>query len=225
VVDRSFAAFYGNPATRAAAVDLVGRTLRRLHALPLPDIEARDLRALLTTIWSMLSAGPGLPGFVADAIGRVLAETSPPAERAPVLSHNDVNPTNLAYDGTSLMLLDWDTAGANDPYHDLATIAVFLRMDDAACAQLFTAYDGAAPPSLPARFCYMRRLVAGACGALLLHLACLAGHAGARGDETLASVPSLADVHARMRGGGFDLAGGDARWMFGLALLKESLAL
>jgi thiamine kinase-like enzyme len=42
------------------------------------------------------------------------------------LSHDDVNPTNLVYDGNRLLLLDWDNAGKNEPMYDLATISVFV---------------------------------------------------------------------------------------------------
>src|ERR1044071_4391251 len=49
VVDRSFAALYGNPQTRPTAVDLAGRTLRRVHRIPSIHAEHRDPRAVLAT--------------------------------------------------------------------------------------------------------------------------------------------------------------------------------
>ena len=44
-----------------------------------------------------------------------------------MLSHNDLNPTNLIYDGAGVQLLDWSAAGPLDPLYDLATLAMFLR--------------------------------------------------------------------------------------------------
>jgi aminoglycoside phosphotransferase (APT) family kinase protein len=215
VVDRSFPALYGNPATREAAIALLGRTMRRVHELPIPpDAASGDPRALITALWSSVSTLA--PAFVGDAVRRVLAEEVP-AAGPPVLSHNDVNPTNLAYDGENLLLLDWDTAGPNDPCFDLAAIAVFFRMDDETCRKLFAAY-GDAPAT--ARFAYSRRLVAVMCGCAFLHLARLAGHPG--GDETLESVPSLADFYQRMRTGELSIATADGKWRFGLALVKAS---
>jgi aminoglycoside phosphotransferase (APT) family kinase protein len=226
VVDRSFPAFYGDPRTHEAALALLGRTLRRVHDIPLPpDADAKDPRDLLTDIWSRLAAGFPLPAFVGDAVRRVLAEEAPTRGRAPVLSHNDVNPTNLVYDGENLLLLHWQTAGPNDPYYDLAAISVFLRMDDGTCHRLLAAYDGAPISALPARFGYSRRLVAALCGSAFLHLARHGGHAGATGEETLDSTPVLGELYQRMRSGSLSVATAEGQWSFGLALLKASLAL
>jgi aminoglycoside phosphotransferase (APT) family kinase protein len=226
VVDRSFPAFYGNPQTREAAVAMLGRMLRRVHELPLPrEADSRSAREFLATVWSGLVSSFALPAFVGDAVRRVLTEEGPARERALVLSHNDVNPTNLVYDGESLLLLDWDTAGANEPFYDLAAISVFARMDESTCRALLEVYDGAPVPSLPARFAYCRREVAVLCGAMLLNLARQSGHAGATGAETLDSVPSLADFYQRIRAGSLSVATGEGQWWFGLALMRESAAL
>jgi aminoglycoside phosphotransferase len=225
VVDRSFPALYGDPRTREAALAQLGRTVRRVHELPLPpDANSKDPRELLATLWSGLGANFALPTFVGDAVRRELTAEAPAPERAPVLSHNDVNPTNLVYDGENLMLLDWETAGPNDPFYDLAAISVFLRMDEATCQRLLAAYDGAPVSRLPARFAYSRRLVAVLCGAMFLHLAHQSGHVGATGGETLDSTPSLSDFYQQLRTGSLSLATGDGRWGFGLALIKNSFA-
>jgi aminoglycoside phosphotransferase (APT) family kinase protein len=222
VVDRSFPALFWDPRTRPTALALLGRTLRRVHELPLPaDAGSREPREFLAAVWSGLASFV-LPAFVGDAVERVLAAEPPARERAPVLSHNDVNPSNLVYDGEQLLLVDWENAGANDPFHDLATISVFARMDGVTCAQLLAAYDGEPVAALPARFVYSRRLVAVLCGAMMLHLADLAGHAGATGAETLESTPPLADFYQRMRAGSLSVATAEGRWGFGLALIKES---
>jgi aminoglycoside phosphotransferase (APT) family kinase protein len=223
VADRSFPMRYGDPRTRDAAIALLGRTLRRVHDLPRsPDIETRDSGALLASFAANL-ADFALPAFVTDAIARARAEAPPPCDRPAVLSHNDVNPTNLVLDGERLVLVDWDTAGLNDPYYDLATISVFLRMDDATCRALLAAHDGdAAPPAaLPARFVYDRRHVAVLCGAAFLHLAHKAGHPGATHAEPL----SLADMYQRLRAGALDVGAPDGQWQFGLALVNEGAAI
>lgn len=226
VVDRSFPAFYGDPRTREAALLQLGQTLRRVHALPLPPAAtAQDPRALLSTIWSRLLAPFALPDFVADAVRHVLLEAAPAADRAPVLSHNDVNPTNLVYDGERVLLLDWETAGPSEPFYDLAAIAVFLRMDEATCLRLLSAYDGTPVATLPARFAYDRRLVAVLCGAASLHLARSSGHAGATGTETLDTVLSLGEFYQNLRTGALSLRTAEGQWCFGLALVKASASL
>ena len=217
VVDRSFPALYLDPRTRDDALVLLGRTLRRVHALPLPDAPVQDPREILGVLWGKL-AGFAVPGFVGDAIRRAIDE-QPPAHGVIALCHNDVNPTNLVYDGDRLMLLDWEVAGANDPVYDLAAIALFLRMDDDACKKLVAAHDDAPIGELPARFGYNRRLVAAMCGAMFTGMARAGGHPGAT-SETLESTPSLVEFYQRLRTGALDLGNAEGRWWFGLALVK-----
>jgi hypothetical protein len=212
VADRGFAPFIMNPATRDAALDLLGATLAKVHALPLPPgAQPIDPRAVLPTL-----ALPDRPALAAEVTARVLAETPPPADRAPVLSHNDVNPSNLVYDGERILLLDWDVAGANDPLYDLATIALFLRLDDAACARLLAAHDGAPVTTLPPRLPYLRRLVGALIGNMMLVLARQRGHTG--GGDAL----TLGEYFGKMRAGQVSPATPAGQWQFGLALLHET---
>jgi hypothetical protein len=226
VSDRSFVALFSEPRTREHALALLAQLLRRVHALPPPPGAARsDARAFLEGLWSGLAQGFLLPAFVGDAVRRVLDEPAPEHYRALALSHNDVNPTNLAFDGDQLFLLDWDTAGVNEPFHDLATIAVFLRMDDATCRTLIALHDDRPERELPARFTYDRRLVAALCGSMFLHLARQGGHAGAASNEAADTTPSLGEFYQRLRSGQASLGSPEGRWLGGLSLLKESAAL
>jgi aminoglycoside phosphotransferase len=71
VVDRSFFAYYSDPRTHETALAQLGRTLRRVHELPVPqDAVAVDRRELLAAVWSELQANLSLPAFVGDAIRR-----------------------------------------------------------------------------------------------------------------------------------------------------------
>jgi thiamine kinase-like enzyme len=224
VVDRSFRAFYGDPRTCEAALAQLGRTVRRVHELPLPlGADSRDPRDLLASIWANFDENAALPAFVIDAVRGVLSEHAPASERALVLSHNDVNPTNLVYDGENLLLLDWDAAGPNDPLYDLATLAVFLRMDELTCQRLLTAYEGEQMSTLPARFVYLRRLVAVTAGAMFLHLARRDGYAGANAQATLDSTQSLGDCYQQMRSGVLSVATEEGKFTFGLALVREGV--
>jgi aminoglycoside phosphotransferase (APT) family kinase protein len=222
VVDRGFPPWFGDPSTRDAALDALGRTLRRVHELPLaPDPDARPPRDFLAQIWSGMTALRfPVPASVARAVERGIAEEPPPRDRDPVLSHNDVNPTNLIYDGERVVLLDWDMAGENDPLYDLAAIAVFLRMDDATAARLVAIHDGAPIAALSPRFTYMRRLVATLCGLVFLHIARHAGHAGST-DET--ALP-LGDFYVQLRTGAVQIASPAGQWAFGLSLIDAAIS-
>jgi hypothetical protein len=225
VVDRVFPTRYLNPATHEAALAELGQTVRRIHALPVPiGARARDPRDLLTHIWAGLLAGFRVPDFARDAVEGTLGAVVPPMLGDAVLGHNDLNPSNLVYDGQSLLVLDWSTAALADPFFDLATLAVFLRMDQPTCLGLLAAYEnGERRVAVPVRFIYMQKLVATFVGTMMLHLARQKGHAGAAGGETLASTSSLAAFYQQMRAGTVNPATPDGQWLFGLALLKESL--
>ncbi|WP_257450556.1 phosphotransferase [Archangium lipolyticum] len=226
VTDRSFAAFYRDPSTHEAALTLLGRTVRRIHALPLPaDARMRDPREFLSQIWNGFLTGFALPVFVGDTVQRVLAGNPPASERALVLGHNDLNPTNFVYDGEAIQILDWATAGPTDAFYDLAVISVFLRMDEGTTLRLLSAYDDRRFVELPNRFIYTRRLAATLAGTMQLYLARQMKHAGATGAETLDSTPSLGEFYQRMMAGALKLGTADGHWWFGLALLKEGLAL
>jgi aminoglycoside phosphotransferase (APT) family kinase protein len=208
VIDRGFAPLYMT--SREHALDLLGATLRRVHELPAEGPPA-DTHGFLVRIASGL-ADVALPAFARDVIARVRDEEPPPAEHAPVLGHNDVNPSNIVYDGERVLLLDWDVAGPNDPFHDAATAALFLRMDDAACRRLL------ALDAVPPRFAYRRRLVGALCGAMFLQLARAGGHAG----DAAAGAVSLEEVYARIRAGTLAPGTPDGQWAFGLALLAAT---
>lgn len=209
IVDKGFLPMMIVPSTRDQAIALLGETLRRVHALPLPpDLPRSDARTVLADLQPQL-AGFAVPAFVGPTLQAILDEPAPPDDRL-VVSHNDVNPTNLVFDGERLLLVDWATAGANDPTFDLAAAAVFFRLD---ARPLFEAYDGSEPPP---RYFYNRRLVAALAGTLFLKLAREAGHPG--GDHHL----SLDDFYAKRRAGEVSHASPEGQWLFGLALLEVS---
>jgi thiamine kinase-like enzyme len=216
VAEGSLRDIWANPAVREAALERVGRTLRRLHDIPLPaEVEESDPLASLAKLWSGPLAASAVPAFVEEAIRRLQTWEAPASERTRVLSHNDVNPSNWAGHGENLLLVHWNQPGANDPYYDLASIAFFLRLEPDACRRLLTAYEGEPVASLPARFLYNCRLVAVLCGSAFLHLACEGRPATATRDETR----SLDDVCQKVAEGK-GLPAADLQWAHGLALVK-----
>ncbi len=217
VADRGFTARVTTPQTRDATVDELGRVMRRVHELPLPDGAAwQEPRETFKPVWAGLTDF-ALPTFVRAAVDDVLAEPPPPPERL-VLSHNDPNPSNLVFDGQRLLLLDWDAAGPNEPFYDLAALALFLRLNDSTAAKLIAAHDAAPPTALPPRFRYARRLAAAASGTMAFHLARRAGHAG--GEWPRNEVPTLAGVYAGLSSGTLRLNTPEGLWAFALALVE-----
>ena len=226
VADRSFAALYLDPGTREAALTLLGRTVRRIHALPVPAAaRVRDPRAFLAQISAGLRSGFALPEFAGEAIQRVLAEDPPRRRGHLVLGHNDLNPTNFIYDGEGLLVLDWAAAGPMDAFYDLAVLAVFLRMDEATCLGLLSAYDGDSRHRVAGQV-HLQPPVGGRArrrDAALSRAPDEAPGSHRRGDARLH--PSLGEFYQRMRAGELKVGTADGQWAFGLALMKESLAL
>jgi thiamine kinase-like enzyme len=226
VADQSLPRYYRDPNTHDAALPLLGRTLRRVHALPVPpDLAPFQPLSLLRNMWSVVDRSLTVPGFVTVAVERALTQSPPPAERALVLSHNDPNPTNLAFDGERILFLDWDTAAPNDPFYDLAVVSLVMRMDEETCRRLIAAHDDAPPSPLSPVFLYDRWLTGVMLGVGFLSFALKSGHAGSATPETLDAVPPLAEFHQKMLAGSVSLATAEGRWEFGLALLKEAHAL
>lgn len=218
VEHRRFVARLAAPHTRAAALHELGDALRRVHALPLPaGATWRDPRDLLAPLRAPLAAF-AIPSFARSVLDRVLAEPEPPREHPLVTSHNDMNPSNLVLDGDRILFLDWDAAGANDPYFDLATVAVFLRFDDATAAALIAAHDAAPLTALPAGFVHARRFVAAVCATLFFDLARTAGHPG--GEVPVERAPTLADVHGMIGIGALAPGSADGAWAFAQALVR-----
>ena len=46
----------------------------------------------------------------------------------PVLSHHDLNPKNIIFDKNSLKIIDWEYAGVNDRFFDLACVCVEFKL-------------------------------------------------------------------------------------------------
>jgi aminoglycoside phosphotransferase (APT) family kinase protein len=228
VEDRSFVSFYRDPRTHQAALSELGRTVRRIHDIPLPaDVRTWDPHELLRQIAAGMQDF-ALPDFARQATERVLAEEPPPVDRTVrpvVLGHNDLNPSNFVHDGAAIQILDWATAGAMEPYYDLAVLALFLRMDEGTCRALLTAYQGTPVGELPPRLLHDRRLVGAFAGTMSLTVARQQKHPGASGAETREATLGLGDFYQQMRAGVLRLGTPEGQWAFGLALLKESLAL
>ena len=226
VIDQPFPAQFFNPATRDAALAQLGETLRRVHDLPLHDVgPGRHPREFLGEITRRLDDGFVVPAFVSDAIKWALTQEPPPPDRADVVSHNDVNPSNMLFDGKNILLVDWEQSGRNDPYYDLAAISVFFRMDAETCRRLIECHDRASLASLTPRFLYVRRFMATLIGAMFMRLARTNGHGGPDAASTPESVMSLSEFYQAMREGRLSVASGDGQIVFGLALIKESVSL
>ncbi len=227
VTDRGFIAHYWNPVTQRDVIERLGSMLRTVHALPVdPAMTAADPFQFLDQLERAIPADAKMPPFVVDALVALRRDAVSHATDAAslVLSHNDVNPSNIVFDGTRTMLFDWQTPAPNDRYYDLATAALFLRMDDERSRQLLSAYTGGEQTDIPARFTFLRRVAAALSGMASLQVARDGGHPGSTDPISPQDTPSLGDVYASMRSGALQIGSPAGQWTFGLALIRESLS-
>jgi Ser/Thr protein kinase RdoA (MazF antagonist) len=134
------------------------------------------------------------------------------------VSHNDVNPGNVLWDGERTWLVDWEVAGLGHPYYDLAAFVSFLDLDaDAAHRLLEMQEQRLLDDESRTTFAALRQLVALAIGCVFLRMVPeLSEHtAPTRGDA-----PTLAACRAEMRAGTLDLQTAHGRAALGLAFLR-----
>jgi aminoglycoside phosphotransferase len=146
----------------------IGRALRQLHAGPaFPPLV--DYMAGMDTILAQFEAHAPLP---AADVARLVAgyrelAAAYPRDGEVVASHNDLNPSNIVFDGERAWFIDFEAAFAADRYVDLAAVANFHRLEPAAEEHLLAAY-GAVDRE---RFALMKRINRYYYGVMLLFAA------------------------------------------------------
>jgi len=207
-----------DPAQRGSVLASVVDQLRTLHALDPSGVAERDPISYTRAAWEAGRDRPGFPpwavplGPALEAIAATLAD-----DPRRVVSHNDVNPGNLLWDGARAWLVDWEVTGLGHPYYDLASLALFLRLEDEAALGLATRHDGAPLDERSrASFRALRQLVGLLCGLTFLSLV---DDLSVRPAPTLADAPSLLDCYQAMRAGELDLQSPRGQASMGLALL------
>lgn len=212
-------AVLADPAKRETAIaDLIAR-LRVLHALDASGIVERNPAAYARSVWQVQLLRPGFPAWAADT-GSVFDKLDAllAGDRRRVVSHNDVNPGNVLWDGTRSWLVDWEIAGLGHPYYDLAAFVTFLGLDPERGYGLLALQEEAPLDDMArAMFAALRRLVALAVGYVFLSLM---PDLSTVAPPTLEAAPVLADVRAAMRAGELDLQTPQGQRMLGLAFLR-----
>ena len=207
-----------DPGHRGEAIHSVIAQLRVLHALDPRGLDERDPVVLARTRFESQGPRPGFPAWahgierILDAIAHTLA-----GDARRVVSHNDLEPGNVLWDGTRAWLVDWDLAGLAHPFHDLAALAMCLQLDEDAAAGLLASQEQRAIDERErATFAALRRLAALECGLTLLgQLADLA---------VLPAEPTLATFYAELRAGTVHLQDERGRGELALALLRLGTA-
>jgi aminoglycoside phosphotransferase (APT) family kinase protein len=204
-----------DPVKRGPVLASVVAQLRVLQALDGAGFDTYDPLAITRDRHQIQRLRPAFPAWAAgldvvlDELAAVLA-----GDPRKVVSHNDLNPGNILWDGQRAWLVDWEVAGLTHPFYDLAALAMFLRLDDATAHALLAQLDERArDEAARVTFSSLRRLAALLAGLTLL---------GKVPDLAIlpAAAPTLGECYGRMRTGQLDLQDPRGYGAFALALLR-----
>ena len=204
-----------DPGQRGPAIASIVAQLRTLHALDGTGLAPRDPLAFTRAQLASQRTRPGFPAWAGE-LDAIFADAAAALAQDPrrVVSHNDVNPGNVLWDGTRAWLVDWEVCGLTHPFYDLAVLAVFLSFDDATAHGLLAMQEQRPIDDVEhATFATLRRLAALLCGLTFLSLLPDLG-------ILPANAPTLAEFYAELRAGKLDLQQPGGQAAFALALLR-----
>jgi thiamine kinase-like enzyme len=137
-----------------------GQALRAVHAGPSLPVAFDPPKVVEAHHALATERGAAIPPAYDEAMA--LAERIAPLlrgpEHEPVPCHNDLLTANLLHDGARLRIVDWEYAGMNDRFFDLANLSVNNDLTPEDDRLLLRAYFGAASPRRLARLRLMRLL-------------------------------------------------------------------
>jgi thiamine kinase len=130
----------------ARNIERLAQLLRRVHALPLCGTRL-NLPVMAGRYARFLQAAEHATQFAEHCVQivRALATVDQLA-----CCHNDVVASNVI-DANGLKLIDWEYAGDNDPYFDLASVIAYHDLDEDLQRVLLHAYAGSSDALLSSR--------------------------------------------------------------------------
>ncbi|MEP6763789.1 MAG: phosphotransferase [Gemmatimonadaceae bacterium] len=211
-----------DPNTRGPAIMSLVDTVAKMHAIPASDIVATDPLIVVRQLWNVQSVRPGFPEW-ANKIGKTFGaiEAVLSTDERRVLSHNDLNPGNVLWDGTRAWLIDFEASARIHPYYDLAGFTLFLSLPLESALGLLAKQEGSAITQEQAVvFECLRRVAAALYGMIFLSLV-----------PDLQTVPvtaleetgTLSDCYARHSSGQVPLQSAVGQGAMGKAFLKLAM--
>ncbi len=136
-----------------------------------------------------------------------------------VLSHGDLNPGNVIWDGERVWLVDWQEAGLAHPYLDLSCLSIFLNLADEDALGLLAAQERTAiTAGERAVFMAFRDLARIAYGAVFLRLV---PDLTAVQFDSRAETPTLGQCYKMMAAGKLAVGSPSGQALIGAALLRQ----
>jgi len=207
------------PEVRPRALRSLAISLGRLHEISAPKLPAFDTE-LVQLIWNEQAQRPGFPDWAAP-LGRFVAvgNAKMKEDDRRVFSHNDTNPANLLWDGSKVLLIDWERAALSHPYLDLAIFANFANLSADDAVDLLALQERAAiTQDQRGTFIALRHYAGAILGAVFMRLI---PDLTAIDFMTRETTPSLLDCYRRMASGTLDLKTPQGQALIGAALWKQ----
>lgn len=140
-----------------------------------------------------------------------------------VSSHNDLNPSNILFDGKKIWIVDWESAFQNDRYADLAIVANFFVLDEAQEEIYLQAYFGDSLDEYKkARFFLMRQICYMFYAMMLMNLAVTLRPPYSILDESM-DTPRYREFREQISSGKISSTSYEGHLLFGKVLLNEAL--
>ena len=218
----SFSAAAAQPESRQEALVSLAAILAKLHALPTHGFCAQSTVQWVREVWVSQSSRAGFPTWALGLAPRLTTiEGCLAQDDRQVLSHGDLNPSNILWDGVRAWLIDWDGAGLSHPYLDLATLANFLGLPDEAATGLLamqeqTGIDAGQKETFKA----CRDLARIAYGCVFLRLISDLTEVTF---ESMAGTAALSQCFSRVVDGSLSMASAEGQSSIGAAFFKQCL--
>jgi thiamine kinase-like enzyme len=140
-----------------------------------------------------------------------------------VSSHNDLNPSNILFDGKKIWIVDWESAFQNDRYADLAIVANFFVLNEAQEEVYLKAYFGDSLDEYQkARFFLMRQVCYMFYAMMLLKLAATLRTPHSILEESM-DTPRYREFREQIGSGKISSTSFEGHLLFGKVLLNEAL--
>ncbi|GAA3928417.1 phosphotransferase [Chitinophaga oryziterrae] len=200
-------------------------TLKAIHSVPC-EVEGDDLQGTIDGMIDRFRQTNMLSGPVFDeCFGHYekIRDKYPWKDTNKVFSHNDLNPSNILYDGERIWIIDWDVAFLNDQYIDLANVAnFFVHTGEQESILLNKYFDNAADDYKTARFFVMRQVCRIIYAMLMFQVAVQSKPADYIHNQEMEGI-GLKEFGALMGSGQLSLAAYEGQLMYGKALLNEAV--
>lgn len=199
-------------------VDLI----KKIHAIPNPEPYPiyGDLFGFIDIISKVLPM-ENFPAYVAQ--GAKLAQDIKPEFKKckSVLSHNDMNPHNVIYDGKKLWSIDWENASKGCYLHDLSTFFVFSLATPEEESKLMARYLGRTATGEDMHQLNQMKKVQRAFYGVALLITAYMRKQPAPSEKMLQSILPFDEAIKHMGNGGYTISNPKDMQLLGLSLLKD----